>query len=105
MLAVGNDNIAFKQSGPLGWAAIFDRDYQDAAFDRQVMEAHHAAQKWNILSRDTNIAARDFSISNEPAGDKLCCIARNSEADTLSRQNNRAVDADYVSARSDKRPT
>ena len=57
----------------------------------------------HVLTGDTDIAAPDSSIANQPSGDEPGCVARNGKADALRRANHGRVHADYFPRGIDER--
>src|SRR5262249_31918256 len=99
---VSHDDIALTQTGSLRRALVFNRGHQDAALARELMKAGNPPQDRHGLPGDADVTPPDFTVADQPARDELGRVDRNSEADTLSRQNDRAVDADHFAAGGDQ---
>src|SRR5438132_4348256 len=82
-----HNQIALAKTGTFGGTILLDRDDKDTGFERQVIKSNHTPMQWHILAGDTNMAAPDFPISNQPSGDESCCVAANGKADALRRAN------------------
>jgi hypothetical protein len=65
--------------------------------------ARHTPMDRRVLAAQAEVAAADFAVLNEPAGDIPGCVNANCKADSLSGQDYHRVDPNNLSARIDQR--
>ncbi len=99
-----HNHIAHLQARAFRRAARFHGHHQQSRFHRQIVEPHHPPVQFHVLAAHADVAAPDFAVLDQPAGDVLGRVNRDGEADALRRQNHRAVHADDFAARIDQRP-
>src|SRR5688500_6098213 len=93
-----DDDVAVTQPTFPCRTIVFERDDQDPTFDSKTVEPHYPAGQWNVLSRQPDITATNFTVTNQTAGNKLGCVNRGGEADALCRQNHCGIDADHLAS-------
>src|SRR5208282_5162602 len=104
-VAESNHQVAFFEAAESGRTAGLDRRDADRGFRRQVVEAHETARQLDIVAGDSDIGAAYLAVLDQMTGDELGAVDGDREADSLRRQDNRRVDADYLAARVDQRPS
>src|SRR6516162_2851596 len=98
-----DNDVPGEQSGFSGRTVSLVRDDHNTALNRQAVIVNDAAWNGNVLSRQTNIAAADLAVANQPTGHELRGVNRGGEANSLCRQNHCRVDADHDALRVDQR--
>ena len=99
-----DDHVAFGKACFFSRAGGFNRYYQDAAFDSQIVSAHEATVQRHILPADANVAEPHSTVSYQAASDEFGSINRYGKTDALRGQNDRGIDAYNISARIHQRP-
>src|SRR5205807_1565015 len=96
-------NITVSQAGAGRGTVRGDGYDQYARWRRQLVKAHYAAMQRNVLSAHADIAAPDFAVLDQPAGDVLGGADADREAEALRRKNHGRVHADDFTPRIDQR--
>src|SRR6185503_14428091 len=93
-----NDGIAFFDRGEPGGARGIDGRYAYTAFLRQIVEAHDAARKRDILSANSKPAPPHPSMLENLADDDLGGIDRGGEANALRGHDDGGIHANDLPA-------
>ena len=98
------DDVAFPDPGGRGRAAWRDRRHSNAGAHRELVGAGQRARNRYLVADDADVAAADPAVANQARRDEPRRVARDREAESLRRRQDRRVDADHFAARGDERP-
>src|SRR5262245_26083766 len=79
-VSVTDNQVAFFEPSALRRSVGFQRNHQDTARHRQVVQQHLTTVEHNVLSGNADLSAPDLAVSYEKPGDKLCRVDRGGKA-------------------------
>ncbi len=98
------NHVAVPKAGGDGGAVGLDRRNQDRRGSRQLVGARERSRHGHVLSGHAHVTASDVTIANQLCRHEPRRVAGNREAQSLSRQNHRGIDADHFAAGGHQRP-